>query len=237
MVILKNLRKTYGIQDAVNIPDLTIQDGTILGLVGNNGAGKTTLFRLILDLIKSDEGNVILRKTADSVPLDPHLCEEWKLFSGAYIDEGFLIDYLSAEEYFSFVGKVNEIPEECVAETMSRYSDFLTDEIIGSGKLLRDLSAGNRQKVGIVSALLADPMLIVLDEPFNFLDPSSQNHLKRLLLDYQQRTGATMLISSHNLLHTIDISTHVALMEHGVILDYIDNVNDSAKQRLEEYFR
>lgn len=236
MIILKDLKKIYGTQAAVDIPDLTIADGTILGLVGNNGAGKTTLFRMMLDLIKPEEGNVLLSAQGDETLVDPSETEDWKLFTGAYINEGFLIDFLSAEEYFAFIGKVNELAEEKVKESIDMYAEFLTDEILGSGKLIRDLSAGNRQKVGIVSALLAEPKLVILDEPFNFLDPSSQNRLKRLLVDYQSRTGATMLISSHNLLHTVDISTHVALMEHGHILSYIDNAEGAARQQLEEYF-
>ena len=236
MIILKELKKIYGEQTAVDIPDLTIADGTILGLVGNNGAGKTTLFRMILDLVKPDQGSVNLSSQYDDNLIDPSETEEWKLFTGAYINEGFLIDFLSCEEYFSFIGKVNEIPEEKINSSMELYADFLTDEILGSGKLIRDLSAGNRQKVGIVSALLAEPKLVILDEPFNFLDPSGQNRLKRILVDYHSRTGASILVSSHNLLHTVDISTHVALMEHGHIVNYIDNAEGAARQQLEEYF-
>lgn len=236
MIEFRNLKKTYGSQDAVNIPNLTIQDGTVLGLVGNNGAGKTTLFRLMLDLVKTTEGEVIICRANTDKNINPAVSEEWKSFTGAYINEGFLIDFLSAEEYFHFVCKVNNISADKYTESINAYSDFLTDEILGSGKLIRDLSAGNRQKVGIVSALLANPDIVVLDEPFNYLDPSSQNKLKRLLADYHQRTGATMLVSSHNLLHTVDISTHVALMEHGKILEYLDNSDDKTRLLLEEYF-
>lgn len=236
MIKVTNLIKDYGEQRAVDIPDLIIPDGTILGLVGNNGAGKTTLFRLILDLIKATEGEVTLSQSDDSEILNPAKSEEWKHFVGAYVNEGFLIDFLSPEEYFLFVGKVNEIPEETVKATIEQYTEFLTDEIIGAGKLIRDLSAGNRQKVGIVSALLAQPKIVILDEPFNFLDPSSQNRLKRLLLEYHEKTGAILLISSHNLNHTVEISTHVALMEKGKILSYIDNIDGAANEQLEEYF-
>ena len=236
MIKATNLTKDYGEQRAVDIPELIIPDGTILGLVGNNGAGKTTLFRLLLDLIKATDGEVGLSHSDDSELLNPAKCEEWKHFVGAYVNEGFLIDFLSPEEYFLFVGKVNEIPEETVKATVEQYTEFLTDEIIGAGKLIRDLSAGNRQKVGIVSALLAQPKIVILDEPFNFLDPSSQNKLKKLLIDYHEKTGATLLISSHNLTHTVDISTHVALMEKGKIISFIDNIDGAANKQLDEYF-
>lgn len=236
MIKATNLTKDYGGQRAVDIPELIIPDGTILGLVGNNGAGKTTLFRLLLDLIKATDGEVVLSHSEDSEFLNPAKCEEWKHFVGAYVNEGFLIDFLSPEEYFLFVGKVNEIPEDTVKATIEQYADFLTDEIMGAGKLIRDLSAGNRQKVGIISALLAQPKIVILDEPFNFLDPSSQNKLKKLLIDYHEKTGATLLISSHNLNHTVDISTHVALMEKGKILSFIDNNDGAANKQLDEYF-
>ena len=170
MIKATNLTKNYGEQRAVDIPELIIPDGTILGLVGNNGAGKTTLFRLLLDLIKATDGEVGLSKSDDCELMNPAQCEDWKHFVGAYVNEGFLIDFLSPEEYFLFVGKVNDIPEETVKTTIEQYTEFLTDEIIGAGKLIRDLSAGNRQKVGIVSALLAQPKIVILDEPFNFLD-------------------------------------------------------------------
>ena len=236
MIKATNLTKNYGEQRAVDIPELIIPDGTILGLVGNNGAGKTTLFRLLLDLIKATDGEVGLSKSDDCELMNPVQCEDWKHFVGAYVNEGFLIDFLSPEEYFLFVGKVNDIPEETVKTTIEQYTEFLTDEIIGAGKLIRDLSAGNRQKVGIVSALLAQPKIVILDEPFNFLDPSSQNKLKKLIIDYHEKTGATLLISSHNLTHTVDISTHVALMEKGKIISFIDNINGAANKQLDEYF-
>ena len=236
MIKATNLTKNYGEQRAVDIPELIIPDGTILGLVGNNGAGKTTLFRLLLDLIKATDGEVGLSKSDDCELMNPAQCEDWKHFVGAYVNEGFLIDFLSPEEYFLFVGKVNDIPDETVKTTIEQYTEFLTDEIIGAGKLIRDLSAGNRQKVGIVSSLLAQPKIVILDEPFNFLDPSSQNKLKKLIIDYHEKTGATLLISSHNLTHTVDISTHVALMEKGKIISFIDNIDGAANKQLDEYF-
>ena len=112
----------------------------------------------------------------------------------------------------------------------------MQDEVLGQKKLIRDYSAGNKQKIGIISALLARPDLLILDEPFNFLDPSSQIVLKRMLTDYHQETKATILISSHNLQHTIDISTRIALLENGKIVKDLPNESGSAEQELEEYF-
>ena len=108
--------------------------------------------------------------------------------------------------------------------------------MFGQKKLIRNLSAGNKQKVGIISALFNKPNTIILDEPFNFLDPSSQNMLKHLLTEYNRETGATILVSSHNLAHTVEISTRIALLEHGVIVRDINNTDGAAAQELENYF-
>lgn len=230
MITIQNLKKQFGETIACDIPELNINDGDILGLVGNNGAGKTTLFRMILDLLKPDEGEV----TLDGV--NPALSEEWKATTGAYIDEGFLIDFLTPEEYFAFIGKITDMTQEEVDERLKDFERLAGGEVFGQKKLIRNLSAGNKQKVGIISALFNRPKLVILDEPFNFLDPSSQNILKHELTAYAQQTGATILVSSHNLLHTIEISTRIALMEKGHIIRDITSVDESSKAELENYF-
>lgn len=252
---INNLKKAFGEKIAVDIPNFEIHDGDILGLVGNNGAGKTTLFRLLLDLLKADEGQVLLsfgrtnphQMPASETPVDvtqadeaftvdPSQSEEWKQYTGAYIDEGFLINFLTPEEYFEFIAKVNHVDKECLSTFLASLSKFMNGEILGQKKLIRDFSAGNKQKIGIISALIAQPKLLILDEPFNFLDPSSQNFLKRLLLNYHQTTGATILVSSHNLQHTVEISNRVALMEKGSIIKDLPNINGQAEKELEDYF-
>ena len=230
MITISNLKKSFGETIACDIPSLTINDGDILGLVGNNGAGKTTLFRMLLDLLKPDEGEVQL----DTV--NPADSEKWKEWTGAYIDEGFLIDFLTPEEYFAFIGKITDMKQEDVDERLKDFERLAAGEIFGQKKLIRNLSAGNKQKVGIMSALFNKPKLVILDEPFNFLDPSSQNILKHELTAYQEQTGATILISSHNLQHTIDISTRITLLEKGRIIMDLSNENGAAKTELENYF-
>ena len=230
MITIENLKKSFGETLACNIETFTINDGDILGLVGNNGAGKTTLFRMLLDLLKPDEGEVAL----DGI--NPADSEEWKAFTGAYIDEGFLIDFLTPEEYFAFIGKITDMKQEQVDERLKDFERFAAGEIFGQKKLIRNLSAGNKQKVGIISALFNRPKLVILDEPFNFLDPSSQNVLKHVLTDYNKETGATILVSSHNLAHTIDISTRIALLEKGQIIRDMENEQGSARSELETYF-
>lgn len=229
-ITINQLKKAYGSKVVLDIEQYAIHSGEIIGLVGNNGAGKTTLFRLMLDLLKADEGSVCIGETEVS------RSEQWKEVTGAYLDESFLIDYLTPEEYFSFVGRMCQLDHQTVDERLSSYERFMNGEILGQKKLIRNLSAGNKQKVGILAALLNNPKLIILDEPFNFLDPSSQSALKQLLLTYNQSTGATILVSSHNLNHTIDISTRIALLEHGKLIRDIDNTDGSAGSELETYF-
>ena len=234
-IYINNLKKTFGPKVAVDIEEFQVNDGEILGLVGNNGAGKSTLFRLMLDLIKADNGHV--RMQCGDEDVDVTETERWKDWTGAYVDEGFLIDYLTPDEYFDFIAKISNMSAQECAEVLEKFHTFLAGEILGQKKLIRNLSAGNKQKVGIVAALLTNPQMVILDEPFNFLDPSSQNMLMRLLNDYNKQTGATIMVSSHNLQHTIDISTRIALLEHGVIIKDLDNTNGKATTELEEYFK
>ena len=231
---IENIKKTFGEKVAVNIASFEIKEGDVLGLVGNNGAGKSTLFRIILDLLKPDTGKVTMYDAAKSVNVAES--EEWKDWTGAYIDESFIIDYLTPDEYFSFIARLSNISEEQMQEELAQYEHFMAGEVLGQKKLIRNLSAGNKQKVGIIGALLLHPQVLILDEPFNFLDPSSQSAFKHIVSEYNQRTGATVLISSHNLNHTVDICPRIALLENGEIIRDLSNQDGSAQAELESYF-
>lgn len=230
MIQITNLQKKFGEKIAVNIDNYTIGKGEMLGLVGNNGAGKTTLFRLILDLLQADQGEVTIND------INVVRSEDWKSITGAYIDDGFLIDYLTPEEYFYFIGKMYGLKKEEVDERLKPFERFMNNEVLGQKKFIRNYSMGNKQKIGIISAMLHYPQLLILDEPFNFLDPSSQAVIKHLLKKYSDEHQATVIISSHNLNHTVDICPRIALLEHGVIIRDIHNENNSAEKELEDYF-
>ncbi len=232
---INGLKKAFGPKVAVDIDQFDINDGEILGLVGNNGAGKSTLFRLILDLLKADSGHV--RMQCGTFDVDVTETEQWKDWTGAYVDEGFLIDYLTPDEYFQFIASISGMSAKECEETLETFRTFLADEVLGQKKFIRNLSAGNKQKVGIVAAMILKPQLLILDEPFNFLDPSSQSAMKHLLTQYNRETGATILVSSHNLQHTVDICPRIALLEHGHIIRSIDNTNGEAQTELENYFQ
>ena len=230
MIIIDKLKKNFGEKIAVDIEHYEINQGDMLGLVGNNGAGKTTLFRIMLDLLKADDGKVIIND------IDVSQSEDWKSITGAFIDDGFLIDYLTPEEYFYFIGKMYGLKKEEVDERLSPFERFMSGEVIGHKKLIRNYSAGNKQKIGIISAMLHYPQLLILDEPFNFLDPSSQSIIKHLLKKYNEEHQATVIISSHNLNHTVDVCPRIVLLEHGVIIRDIINEDNSAEKELEDYF-
>ena len=230
MIIIDKLKKNFGEKIAVDIEHYEINQGDMLGLVGNNGAGKTTLFRIMLDLLKADDGKVIIND------IDVSQSEDWKSITGAFIDNGFLIDYLTPEEYFYFIGKMYGLKKEEVDERLIPFERFMSGEVIGHKKLIRNYSAGNKQKIGIISAMLHYPQLLILDEPFNFLDPSSQSIIKHLLKKYNEEHQATVIISSHNLNNTVDVCPRIALLEHGVIIRDIINEDNSAEKELEDYF-
>jgi len=229
MITINNLVKAYSGKVAVNIPSLEIGNG-IIGLVGNNGAGKTTLFRLLLDLVKADRGEVLSNEKNVSEN------EDWKNYTAAYIDEGFLIPYLTPEEYFYFVGKLNNRSKADVDEMLAGLVTFFDGSILKSGKYIRDLSKGNQFKVGIAACLLQDPEIMILDEPFANLDPSSQIRLIQMIKALIKKKPMTVLVSSHDLNNITDVCTRILLMEKGIIIKDLQTSSDTLNE-LEDYFR
>ena len=230
-ITIHNLTKKFGDKTAVCIPEFHLTHNEIVGLVGNNGSGKTTFFRLLTDLTKADTGEVLLNG------INPAHSEAWKAHTGVYLDESFLIDYLTPEEYFNFIATVSGISSATLQQRLQTFESFMNGEIIGTKKLIRNFSAGNKQKIGIIAAMLSTPTFLILDEPFNFLDPSGQNALKQLICNYAKQNNTTVIISSHNLHHTIDISTRIVLLEDGNIINDFTDVDTDAKNRLEDYFQ
>ena len=229
MIEIKDLQKIYNGVRVVNIPELAIRTGETVGLIGNNGAGKTTLFRMMLDLIRPDHG-VVLSK-------DKNVAEsgDWKNYTTSYLDEGFLIDYLTPEEYFYFTGSLFNLSKAHVDSELSNYTEFFNGEILKRGKYIRDLSKGNQAKVGVVSSLMQNPELLMLDEPFANIDPSTQIRLKNIVKDLSAKKRITTIISSHDLNHVTDVCERIILMEKGKIIKDIATNSNTLKE-LEEYF-
>lgn len=234
--------KQYSERTALDVEQLVIHSGELLGVVGNNGAGKTTLFRLMLDLTQATKGQVTYVSHDGGTHVNPAQSEDWKGWTGAFIDQGFLIDFLTPEEYFALVMQSHHLAPidwQHAAEQeglLPQIRQLVDEELLGGNRLIRELSMGNKQKVGIVAALLPQPKVVVLDEPFNFLDPKGQIAMKHLLHAYHECTNSTILVSSHNLHHVVDISTRVLLLEDGRVKGLWDNDNRQAQQVLEDYF-
>lgn len=229
MISISSLSKTYGTEPVVNVSALTIRKGESFGLVGNNGAGKTTLFRMILDLIRPTEGSVTIEGK------DVQGNDEWKHYVGSYLDEGFLIPYLTPDEYFKFVGKLHQYSDADLSQFLQKFEELFNGEITGKKKHIGDLSKGNLKKVGIAAAFMGNPQVVILDEPFENLDPTSQIRLKRLLQQEKETRAITYLISSHDLNHVTEICGRIVILEKGKVVK--DMEGGDLLAQLEEYFK
>lgn len=229
MITINNLSKVYETKKVLSIENLEFPKGQTIGLVGNNGAGKTTLFSLILDLIEPSSGFVSIdeEKVNES--------ENWKNKVGAFIDETFLIGYLTPEEYFYFLGELRGQSKANVDEFLKNFTDFFNGEILNAKKYIRDLSKGNMKKVGIIGALIGTPAIIILDEPFANLDPSTQIKLKNLIRDWSQNSDSTFLISSHDLAHTTEVCERIVVINKGELVRDIQTLPETLRD-LEQYF-
>ena len=229
MIRIEHLTKRYEDTTVLNIAEMDIPKGQVFGLVGNNGAGKTTLFSLLLDLIQPTEGTVAIDQ------VDVSKSEDWKTNTAAFLDDSFLIGYLSPEEYFYFIGELRNVSKQEVDELLAGYADFFNDEILNKNKYIRDLSKGNQKKVGVVATFIGDPELLILDEPFANLDPTTQIRLKELLTQKGKDPNTTILISSHDIQHVTEVCERIAVLEKGEIVKDLQTTAKTLKE-LEAFF-
>ena len=229
MIEINNITKKYSKDIVLDVLKLDIPDGQTFGLVGNNGAGKTTLVSCLLDLVKPTTGKI----TNNGV--DVKESEEWKKFTTAFLDESFLIGYLLPEEYFYFIGELRGLRKKQIDDFLLKFEEFFNGEIIGKKKYLRDLSKGNQKKAGIVAALIGGPKVVVLDEPFANLDPSTQIRLKQIIKELSSN-GTTVLVSSHDLQDVTEVCKRIVLLEKGKVINDINTSNKTLSE-LESYFK
>ncbi len=229
MIAIYNITKTYAGSTVLNIEELEIPKGDSFGLVGNNGAGKTTLFSALLDLIKPTTGYI---ENNGIVVSDS---EEWKSSTSAFIDESFLIGYLTAEEYFYFIGELRGQNKADVDALLTEFEDFFHGEILGQKKYLRDLSKGNQKKAGIVAALIGNPEVIILDEPFANLDPTTQIRLKKIIKELAADPNVTVLVSSHDLMHITEVCERIVVLDKGEVVKDLITSEETLKE-LEAHF-
>ncbi|NYJ26431.1 ABC transporter ATP-binding protein [Allomuricauda sp. ARW1Y1] len=229
MITVHNLTKTYGDKTVLNIDHLEIPKGQSFGLVGNNGAGKTTLFSILLDLIQPSTGHIINK----DIRVDES--EAWKPFTSAFVDETFLIGYLTPEEYFYFIGELRGRNKADVDALLANFDDFFHGEILNQKKYLRDLSKGNQKKVGIVASFIGNPEVVILDEPFANLDPTTQIRLKGIIKDLAAKEGVTVLVSSHDLIHVTEVCQRIVVLNKGEIVKDLHTSAETMKE-LEAFF-
>jgi ABC-2 type transport system ATP-binding protein len=229
MIQVNNLSKTYNGTTVLKIDNLEIKKGESLGLVGNNGAGKTTFFSLLLDLIQPSTGHII------NNDVQVNTSEAWKPFTASFLDESFLIGYLTPEEYFYFIGDLRGQNKADVDALLAKHEEFFNGEILNNKKYLRDLSKGNQKKVGIIATLIGNPEVVILDEPFANLDPTTVNRLKKVIKELSENPDITILVSSHDLQHTVDVCSRIVALNKGELVKDIQTSEETLKE-LETFF-
>ena len=229
MISIQNISKVYGTKKVLHIENLVIPKGESFGLVGNNGAGKTTLFSLLLDLIESTTGFIEI--DGNKV----HENENWKKKVSAFIDDTFLIGYLTPEEYFYFIGDLRNQNKADVDALLSKHEEFFNGDILNGKKYIRDFSKGNQKKIGIIATLIGNPEVVILDEPFANLDPTTQFRLKKIIKDLADDPNVTVLVSSHDLMHTVEVSNRIVALSKGEIVKDIQTSEETLKE-LEAFF-
>lgn len=205
MLEVKHLTKTFGDYRAVDDLSFQIKPGTILGLIGQNGAGKTTTFRLILDFLTADQGEIRWN--------GQKLGEQERDIIGYLPEERGLYPKISIQDqllYFAQLrGKTKKEIEPKIDEWMDRFQvkGKKTDKV-------KTLSKGNQQKVQLISTLIHEPKLIILDEPFSGLDPVNAELLKEGILSLKA-SGSCIIFSSHNMDHVEKICDHLVMLKNG----------------------
>ena len=229
MIQVTQLSKSYNGTTVLKIDNLEIKKGESFGLVGNNGAGKTTFFSLLLDLIQPSTGYI----KNNTFQVDK--TEEWKPLTAAFLDETFLIGYLTPEEYFYFIGDLRGQNKADVDALLAKHTEFFNGEILNSKKYIRDFSKGNQKKVGIIATLIGNPEVIILDEPFANLDPTTQFRLKKIIKDLASDPNVTILVSSHDLQHTVEVSDRIVALHKGEVVKDIQTSTETLAE-LETFF-
>ena len=234
----KSVTHHYDKAPALKQVNLQIEKGQIYGLVGNNGSGKTTLMRLIVGQTRLQQGNVTLFGASDEKAL-----QQKRRKIGALIEAPGYFDHLSAAENLEYFRIQFGIPDK----NMVHHALSLAG-IAGTGKKkYKDFSLGMKQRLGIAGALLNSPELLILDEPINGLDPSGVVEIRNTLLEINQESGVTILITSHILSELANVATHYGFLRDGQLVEQISadnlyakclsgNGDDNIQKNLENYY-
>ena len=223
MLKVENVTKKYGDLTAVNNLSFTVNDGEIFGLLGLNGAGKTTTFRMILGLIDDYSGKI----TLDDKPIDYTVTDK----IGFLTEERSLLTKLTVLEQIKYYGALKSIPEEEIEDKLGHWL-----EIFGikeyKNKKIKELSKGNQQKVQFISAIINEPKLLILDEPFSGLDPINVELFKKIILELKEK-GTSIIFSSHRMEHVELFCEKLVVLVKGksVLQGYLKDIKDNYKKK------
>ncbi|MDE5887511.1 MAG: ATP-binding cassette domain-containing protein [Muribaculaceae bacterium] len=205
---IEGLTKHFANSTALNNVSFNIKEGEICGLLGPNGAGKTTLLRIINGLLVSDAGKITVNGAPVSLDTGKHI--------GYMPEERGLYEKISVEDQIMYFGQLKGGEKKRLREVMTEYMDIFN--LSGQGKRkIKELSKGNQQKVQIISTLVHEPKLVILDEPFSGFDPINGLLLRDLIARLNEK-GATIILSSHNMPAIEEMCSTIALINHGNLL-------------------
>ena len=223
MLKVENVVKYYGDLLAVDNLSFTVDDGEIFGLLGLNGAGKTTTFRMILGLIDDYKGNI----TLDGKKIDYNETDK----IGFLTEERSLLTKLTVLEQITYYGVLKGIPEGDIPKKLDYWLDvFGITEY--KNKKIKELSKGNQQKVQFISAIINEPKLLILDEPFSGLDPINVELFKKVILDFKKK-GTSIIFSSHRMEHVELFCDRLVVLVKGksVLSGYLKDIKKKYKKK------
>lgn len=229
MLKIENLTKTYGQKKAVDNLSLEIENGHIYGFIGHNGAGKTTTLKSIAGIMEFDQGNIYIDNK--SIKEEPLACKKVM----AYIpDNPDLYEYLTGIKYLNFIADVYGVSQAERTDRIKKYGDMfeLTNSL---GEPISAYSHGMKQKLAVISALIHEPKLIIMDEPFVGLDPKASHLLKGLMRDLCDRGGA-IFFSTHVLEVAEKLCDKIAIIKAGKLVVSGNTQDVIGDDSLEEVF-
>ena len=229
MLKIENLTKTYGHKKAVDDLSLHIESGNIYGFIGHNGAGKTTTLKAIVGIMNFDSGDILI--DGKSIKKDALACKKIM----AYIpDNPDLYEYLTGIKYLNFICDVYGVDQEKRTERIKKYSDMfeLSDSL---GEVISAYSPGMKQKLAIIAALVHEPKLIIMDEPFVGLDPKATHLLKQLMRQMCDQ-GAAIFFSTHVLEVAEKLCDKIAIIKAGKLIVSGNTQDVIGDESLEDVF-
>lgn len=205
MLEVKNIVKKYGTNTAVNDLSFTVDDGEIFGLLGENGAGKTTTFRIIMGLLEPNSGSVLL----DHEKIDYSKTDK----IGFVTEERSLLTKLSVQEQIEFYATLKGMEKQEIDKKLDEWLEKF--EITGyKNRKIKELSKGNQQKIQFISAVIHEPKLLILDEPFTGLDPINVKLMKETIIDLKNK-GCSIIFSSHQMEYIEDFCEKLVILVKG----------------------